>query len=157
METKTILGIHSNVKASDDYKSGHAWISVSTSGYSKTYGLWPDAHPRTKNNGLGSDVRVGMEPIKGLNNRYYQLTVKQEKLLTDYLARKAYWRYTNTCASWSSEIIYYVTREDVDADDWFGFETPRELSRNIRILEAKTPTSLISPKVIKVNQALFKN
>lgn len=41
------------------------------------------------------------------------------------------WRYTNTCASFASETFYDVTGIDIDADDWGGFETPREISSSI--------------------------
>ncbi len=41
-----ILGIHSNVAGDEKgFTSGHAWISITHSGTTKVYGLWPDAHP----------------------------------------------------------------------------------------------------------------
>ena len=55
--------------------------------------------------------------------------------------------------SWASEVVQEVVGEDVDADDWAGFETPRELGRNIVKLEAKQPTTLGSPKPLKNNPA----
>jgi hypothetical protein len=41
-----------------------------------------------------------------------------------------------------------VYKAEVDADDWFGIETPRALSRSIRLLEHKDPTSINNPKII---------
>ncbi len=63
------------------------------------------------------------------------------------------WRYTNTCASWASEVVEEVVGEDVDADDYGGFETPRELGRNILLLEKQQPTTLFSPKPLQQNPA----
>lgn len=56
------------------------------------------------------------------------------------------WQYTNTCASWASELLNEVTGVDIDADDWGGFETPRELGTHIMKLEAmKGRSSRINP------------
>ena len=41
------------------------------------------------------------------------------------------WRHTNNCASFASETFEEVTGVDIDADDWFGFETPREIGDSI--------------------------
>lgn len=47
-----------------------------------------------------------------------------------------------------------VVREDVDADDYLWFsETPRELGRNILILESSDPTSPSRPKTGKVDES----
>ncbi len=64
------------------------------------------------------------------------------------------WRYTNNCSSFASEIVEEVIGEDVDADDWGGVETPRELGRNILILEAKQAPTISSPKQLNANPAL---
>ncbi|AZZ92729.1 hypothetical protein EUZ85_19175 [Hahella sp. KA22] len=143
-----ILGIHSNV-ASGEYTSGHAWISVTEAGITTRYGLWPDAHPKTVDNGVGTDIRKNMEPPTGVANRYYQLTPEQTNTLRNLLLQNVTWTYTNTCASWASEVVYQATGKDVDADDWGGFETPRELGTNIVLLEAKDPTSKTKPKILK--------
>jgi hypothetical protein len=63
------------------------------------------------------------------------------------------WSYTNTCASWASEMVYILVGEDVDSDDNFGFETPRELGESILELEAKNPTTIHSPKSVTKNPA----
>lgn len=43
------------------FTGGHAWISVTKNGTVTVYGLWPDEHPRTLDNGDGTDIRVGLE------------------------------------------------------------------------------------------------
>lgn len=60
--SKTILGIHSNVSGdAQDFTSGHAWISINRNGTTEVYGLWPDSHHRTIDNGDKSDIRIGLE------------------------------------------------------------------------------------------------
>ena len=163
MPTKrVILGIHSNLDgaaSSPNYRdfndvlsqftAGHAWISVTEAGITTRYGLWPDRHPRTKDNGSGSDIRKNMEPKLGKANRYYRLSPWQTHRLLQLLMRNTTWAETNNCSSWASMIVYKVTGKDVDADDWLGFETPRELGKSINRLENKEPTSLSRPKDLK--------
>jgi hypothetical protein len=144
-----ILGIHSNVLADADYTDGHSWITVTRDGSTSAYGLWPDDHPNVENNGKDTDIRIGMEPFSGLANRYFKLTLPQQQKLNRLLKENVTWRYTNTCASWASETYTAVTGEAVDADDYLGFETPRELTKSIGQLEAKQKTSPYSPKEVK--------
>ena len=148
----TTLGIHSNV-TSGGFTGGHAWISLSTGGMLKYYGLWPDEHPSTPNNGPGFDIRVGLEKTaKAAASRYYELSAEQEALLSKLLKANVTWGYTHNCSSWAHDIIRSVVKEDVDADEYLWFvETPRELGRNIRLLEAKDLTSRTKPK--KANAA----
>lgn len=148
MSQTVILGIHSNVLGSANFSGGHAWITVTTNGLTKYYGLWPDGHPVTVNNGPGMDIRVGMEKnSKPKASRYYKLSDDQVKMLNSLLAKNVTWGYTHNCSSWAHDIIWKVVHEDVDADDWLWFtETPRELGKNIIVLEAKNPTSLLNPK-----------
>jgi len=150
-----VLGIHSNVSGdSNDYTAGHAWLTITHDGTTTHFGLWPDAHPSVVDNGEASDIRVGMEAsAKAVASRYYRLSDAQAKHFNALMQANVAWRYTNTCASWASEIVEVVVGEDVDADDWSGFETPRELGASILELEAKQPTSLESPKPLKQNPA----
>jgi hypothetical protein len=150
-----ILGIHSNVAGdTNDYIDGHAWLTITHDGRTTAYGLWPDAHPSVVNNGFGSDIRVGMEAsAKSAASRYYRLSAAQAKHFNVLMTANVAWRYTNTCASWASEVVNEVVGEDVDADDWAGFETPRELGKSILKLESKQPTNLGSPKPLKQNPA----
>lgn len=147
-----VLGLHSNVVPSAGFVDGHAWITLTTKvgkgEFVKSYGLWPDDHERTKDNGDKTDVRIGMEPSRGVANRYYTLTHMQHKQLITLINTTDHWFYTNNCASWSSEIVKQLYRTEVDADDWFGIETPRELSRNIQPLENKASTSVDDPKIL---------
>jgi len=150
-----ILGIHSNV-ASDDagYTAGHAWLSITRAGRTTTYGLWPDDHPRTIDNGDGSDIRVGMSASsRPAASRFYKLSDAQARLFDTLVAANVEWRYTNTCASWASEVVDRLLDEDVDADDYGGFETPRELGQSILDLERTSPTSRISPRPVQRNPA----
>ena len=52
---------------------------------------------------------------------------------------------TEVATSWASDTVLRVVGKDVDADDNFGIETPRELGRNILLLERKNPTNIGSP------------
>lgn len=146
-----VLGAHSNVGAGAAVDDGHAWTTVrifSSSGSTvQSYGLWPDDHPRTVDNGAGWDIRVGMEPMSTSHNRYYLLTPSQKNTLNTELAANVTWAFTHNCSSWASDTIYSVTGEDVDADDeWLlGVETPREFGQSIDALEANEPTSSGSP------------
>lgn len=147
-----VVGIHSNVAPTAGFTDGHAWLTITTKvgkgRVVQSYGLWPDAHPNTPDNGKGTDVRIGMEPAKGLANRYYALTQLQYTQLIKLINTTEHWFYTNNCSSWSSEVLRRVFRTEVDADDWLGVETPRELTRNIQILERRDPTSAEAPKVV---------
>lgn len=146
-----ILGVHSNV-AGDDQKfdSGHAWLTITQKGKTVSYGLWPDAHPRTQDNGDLSDIRIGMEAsAKAAASRFYKLSSAQANKFNSMVNSNSHWFYTNNCSSWASSVVKEVVGEDVDADDWFGIETPRELGRNILLLERKYPTSIHRPKGLK--------
>lgn len=144
-----VIGIHSNVAPSAEFIAGHAWITLHRGQIVTSYGLWPDEHPAVKNNGKGTDVRIGLEPPKGLANRYYALTPVQYAELLRLITETVHWAYTNNCSSWASSIVYNVLHRDVDANDWLGLETPRELARSIQQLERKDPTSINSPKIVK--------
>jgi len=148
-----ILGIHSNVAGSGaDFTAGHAWISITDKGKTTVYGLWPDAHPKTIDNGGKSDIRIGMEArSKAEVSRYYKLSSAQATHFNALMKANVGWSYTNTCASWASEIVHILVGEDVDSDDNLGFETPRELGESIRELEEKSPTTIYSPKSIAKN------
>ena len=140
------LGIHSN--------SGHSWIShTPTNGSTSTYGLW---HPSRTNANTDNRVRpdsdvyrnreMGYDPSK-YSSRYYDLNDEQAKKAKDYINRPHGYNYpTNNCSSFASDAANEIVGEDVDADSWFGFETPEELKENIQELENKDPTSQLAPK-----------
>lgn len=150
-----ILGIHSNVAGdSCSYTAGHAWLTITHDGKTSFYGLWPDAHPKTVDNGDASDIRIGLEAsAKAAASRYYRLSDAQANHFNKLMKANVSWRYTNTCASWAGEIVEEVIGEDIDADDWLGFETPRELGKSILELEKKEPTSIEKPKRLERNPA----
>jgi hypothetical protein len=148
-----ILGVHSNVSANAALTDGHAWLTVSRDGVVTAYGLWPDDHPRIVAMGLNdankSDIRIGMEAgSPSVSSRFYKLTVNQTILLNKKLKENITWGYTNTCASWASSTASSVTRENVDADEFFVTDTPRKLTETILKLEKFRPTSSGNPKGI---------
>ena len=146
-----IFGIHSNVRTSAGFTDGHAWLSVSRDGVITNYGLWPDDHPRIIAMGLSdtkkSDIRTGMEDGQAsVSVRYYKLTIKQAATLEKKLKENVRWQYTNTCASWASETLNSISGENVNANDTLGFETPRNVTKSIELLEKTRPTSKSNPK-----------
>jgi len=152
---KYVIGIHSNAIPSGGLMSSHAWITLTTlpqpqplngKKMSVSYGLWPDSHPKTTDNGPETDVRVGLEAASGLYNRYFELSAIKYAKFIQLVATTAHWRMTNNCSSWASDMIYNLFKIDIDADEFLGLETPRELSDSIRILEMKQKTSIASPK-----------
>jgi hypothetical protein len=150
-----ILGIHSNVAGDKrSFTAGHAWLSITDNNATKMYGLWPDAHPDTVDNGDKSDIRIGLEVGRtSVANRYYRLSDAQAKHFNALMKADVGWSYTHTCASWASNVLNNVVGDDIDADDWLGFETPRELGKSILALEKKGATSRISPKAVNKNPA----
>lgn len=146
MPDGAILGIHSNVTGGD-LTGGHAWLTITRNGRTTYYGLWPDAHPRTVDNGDGSDIRTNLERrSEAAASRYYRLTEAMARRFDAQVGANVHWFYTNNCSSWASEVVLTVVGEDVDADDAFGFESPRELGQSIQALEARDPTSPATPR-----------
>ncbi|WP_293269037.1 hypothetical protein [Neptunomonas sp.] len=151
----TVLGIHSNVAGENNgFSSGHAWITVTKNSVTQAYGLWPDGHPRTVDNGPKTDIRIGLEGTRfPAASRFFKLNASQEVSLNIELKKIIGWTYTNTCASWASDVVYTVVGVDVDADDWAGFETPRELGRHIVALEKANPTTVKMPVALQHKQS----
>lgn len=131
------ISIRSNVSSDAAMTDGHAWINDSSEdGIDTSYGLWPDAHPAVDDNGSATDVRKNLEVKFGYNDKYvaqksFPLTKTQYKKFTKFVTKQATWRYTHTCADWARDAIKAATGIRLDVDDWFGFETPRELSRSL--------------------------
>ncbi|KAA3665429.1 MAG: hypothetical protein DWQ04_00610 [Chloroflexi bacterium] len=153
-----ILGVHSNTSPNSSFASGHAWISkidfVANSFEYTMYGLWPDGHKavnhfKGSNDPSVSDIRINYEKKSSLHNRYYSLSEKQVQVLMTLVSEYREWSYTYTCASFAEEVVFTVVGEDVDADDIVGFETPRELSESIELLEAEHSTTHLIPAVLQ--------
>jgi hypothetical protein len=145
-----VLGIHSNASPSAGFTDGHAWISVTdwNGGISSStsYGLWPDEHPNTVNNGDGSDVRVGMEQDTGAYARYYLLSPSEYNDLRNYINAHAEWTYFNTCANWAEGAVSAAVSENVESQDRLIFGTPRAVSESISDLESEEPTQPTAPR-----------
>ncbi len=75
-----ILGIHSNVFSTATLHDGHAWITVTRGYNTEYYGLWPDNHRLTINNGPGYDIRKGLEKnYTAAASRYYAFLKTRRK------------------------------------------------------------------------------
>ncbi|MEA5126542.1 hypothetical protein [Xanthomonas floridensis] len=74
-------------------------------------------------------------------SRYYTLTSGQAKELEIALKQNVTWGPTTTCAGWASDTVTSVTGNKLDATEFLSIETPRELVKTIRQLEAKQPTA----------------
>ncbi|MBN7138807.1 hypothetical protein A7A76_06735 [Lysobacter enzymogenes] len=149
---KTVLGIHTNAGPGPNGEpagltDGHAWISVTRDGKTEVYGLWPNGHPRFANENPHpeSNIRKGIEVGRGFEptaSRYIELSPEQEKKLDAALKEKVTWGYTNTCASWASDVTEKVTGQRISASELLGATgTPRQLYESINELEKKQPTA----------------
>ncbi len=153
MNDKVVLGIHSKIDPAtqgslDQFVDGHAWITVTRGSQTQYYGLWPDGHPLTDDNGPGTDIRRGMETrFTPSASRYYELSPEQERQLDRELAENVTWSYTNTCASWATATTAKVTGQRLDAGELMLTDTPRELIESIRTAERLHPTSPAHPQL----------
>lgn len=145
------LYIHSNVAegvGSPGLTAGHAWLTLhdSTGKMIASYGLWPDWHGGIQGaglaNGAGSDVRVNYTGDQRYGTYYYCvcITAAQRKQLATEAGKNISWEYTNTCAAFASETFFAVTGVDIDADEFMGFETPREVGESIMQANGGTAT-----------------
>lgn len=154
MGDQTVLGVHSWVSAKtqkegsafERFTDGHAWLSVTRNGKTEYYGLWPDSHPdiveREQNDPDKTDIRVGREANSHPTaSRYYTLTPEQSAKLDVALKQNVSWSATMTCAGWASETVSDVTGKRLNATEFLSIETPRELVKTIKALEAKEPTA----------------
>lgn len=151
MTGKAVLGIHSQVDSRTEgsfnqFIDGHAWLTISRNGQTQFYGLWPDNHPRTPDNGAGSDIRVGMEArFRPDASRYFALNEEQIRHLESALSENVQWGYTNTCASWATDTLHKVTGQKLEASEFVLTDTPRELIDAIHKAEQLQPTSPTRP------------
>ncbi|MDP6716705.1 MAG: hypothetical protein QF368_19045 [SAR202 cluster bacterium] len=152
-----ILVIHSNVAegvGDPGLTAGHAWLTLhsATSGEMiHSYGLWPDTHPDIVAAGLAngdaSDVRTDFVGDAHLGTYYHAVSITAEEMATleASLAEDWDWVITCTCASLASEVFYEVTGVDIDADEFLGFETPREIGEHIIEANGGTATPTGTP------------
>jgi len=100
-----------------------------------TYGLWPGS--------AGGGVRWNNE-IRDTpkSSRFYYLNKAKEKKLQQKIDEpQTYSLYSNNCASWASSVVKEVTGEKLDVTEFFVFRHPRKLSKSIRKMEKKAPTT----------------
>jgi len=148
-ELKQSLCIYSKAFPDDALTAGHAAIVFHSKGEEadifQTYGLWPDSYSTSINNGEGSDIRVNFEKDNPLLEPCYKwfycepISDEKKKILDELVAKNVEWTCTNQCATFASETFYDVTGTDVDADDFLGLETPREISESIVALNGGSP------------------
>ncbi len=127
------LGIHTNVSSRANFMDGHAWISITnnSTGEFNTYSLFSEIINHSHSTG---ELKINYE---GTNYNYYASKFKiiqdvSYNKLTPFL--KPYsdsWHTTHTCADYARDMWNLGTGEYLDIDDYFGFETPRELSRSL--------------------------
>lgn len=160
-----ILGVHSNVAGDAALTDGHAWLSMHfQNGRFTTIGLWTTTldeprrfikDPTGFMLGETFDVEFGRETAKAYRakaSRYYRLTQTEARSATRVLTTNASWRFSNTCASWATNVVRGLTGEELGSSEWGGWtNTPRALANAIVALERKQPTSLASPKIVVGN------
>ncbi len=146
-----IIGIHSNVGPEADFSDGHAWVSTSSvdGNIQNTFSLWPDEHSLfqgTDPNGTVSDVRTNAELNAGYATSsenysfYVYATAEQMGALNSTVKTYAEWKYSNTCASWSSKAFKAATGIKISGSEVFGATgTPRQISRSITEKGENTP------------------
>lgn len=159
------IGIHSNAAEGDALTAGHAWLTLHfANGRSTSIGLWTNSlgdarrlisDPTGFLLGETFDVEWGWEDQKGYRpkaSRYYRLTEGQARSATSILAASGNWRFTNTCASWATEVVRRLIGEDIPSTELAGAtNTPRALGIAIRRLESKNPTSISMPRAARAS------
>lgn len=158
---RIIMGIHSSEPINnclfDCNNFGHAWVSLTESGKSTYYGLWPDDHDeitkRGMNNGNGTDIRTNVENGMGEVNRYYVLNKDQVNRFNQYLRQTLVYNGVKlNCAVFASNIVSYTVNENVSNSWFFGIPAPCSLSRSIDRLNRTNPTEVnYSPIGIKIS------
>ncbi|MCD9098100.1 hypothetical protein LU699_12835 [Luteimonas fraxinea] len=145
---RAVLGIHTNTEPGSPLLDGHAWLTITRSGKTEAYGLWPADHPRFSQEAAPpTDVRRGIENgFEATASRYYALTPDQLKTFEAATREKVTWAYTNTCASWASDTAHRVTGERVSASELVGLtDTPRQMRESIDALEKQRRTTQDAP------------
>ena len=158
---RVILGIHSSEPVNNCFYDcnnfGHAWVSLTESGKSTYYGLWPDNHDeiqkRGMSNGNGTDIRTNVENGMGEVNRFYVLNKDQLNRFNQYLRQTLVYNGTKlNCAVFASNIVTYTVNENINNNWLLGIPAPCTLSRSIEQLNRTNPTEVnYSPIGIKIS------
>lgn len=165
----TLVGIHTSVSSNsilvNIWNHGHAWITVTKSGKTSRYGLWPDYNDAIEaaglSNGPDTDRRIDFEQGTGKFSRFKYISPEQMEVLEDFINK--HWEYnllTRNCATFAQKSWKVATRdiENLDANElWNGspIESPRILGNSILSMEAIDPTGYLRPlDVPQVNDPL---
>lgn len=156
-----VLAIHSNAAEAGlpndgnyGVGSGHAWLTVHNlvTEESHSYGLWPRHHElvdEANRSHPDTDLQVDFEyvkkhdPSRDAGSDTYgdfregpmfyarRISSGQKSILNTIVSKPHLHSSTNNCASFASETFEAVTGVDIDADEWWGFETCREIGEHI--------------------------
>jgi len=142
-EVKDYACVYTNTAAYfSDNNFGHAAILLAETDPDTdaltvtTWGLWPDGHEDTPDNGSGTDIRQGFANDVYTQFSYFYcepVSEKQKEILRNEGNKDITWTCTNNCSSFASDTFRKVTGTDVDADDelLLGTETPVEMGKSI--------------------------
>lgn len=70
---------------------------------------------------------------------YFSLSLEQYNNAIEKIQEKATWSFSYTCADWARDVIKSSIGKHIDVDDYFGIETPRELTKYIESQTKTTP------------------
>jgi hypothetical protein len=130
-KNKYTLGIHTSVNSKAGFDDGHAWISITNNetGEMKTYSLFSEILNHRDSVG---ELLINYELSKYsyTSSKFSFISQATYDTLNPYLQPYGdSWHITHTCADYARDMWYLGTGQYLDADDWMGLETPRELSR----------------------------
>jgi len=109
-----------------------------------TWGNWPG------NGGPTSDIRTNYWRDTWTATKYpflfcHAIDATEEANLMTLVAVHHDWTTNYNCASFASETFHSVTGIDIDADEFLGYETPREIGQHIIIANHGTRRPIPMP------------
>ncbi|MDW5298920.1 MAG: SpvB/TcaC N-terminal domain-containing protein [Sedimentibacter sp.] len=132
-ETSNVWGkmyIISNTKGEANSMDGHAWIRLESikSNFVTTMSLWGNRGEQEFWTGLETNYGYGeVSKSRLINTTQFNMVIQFNSILSN-----VNWTPWNTCAGYSTNLWNYVTGDNLSSRDWFGFTTPRRLSRSIQ-------------------------
>lgn len=157
-----IMAIHTDVAEGEEgdtgLVAGHSWITLHNeqSGESSAYSLYADTHVTREQAAKPGGVQINLDNMIGTFYHAQRISKSEKARFDEIIASQGpqnkgggarSWAVTDTCASFSSEVFQSTTGVDIDADEWLGFETPREVGQNIRAANGGSawPSGVIIP------------